>query len=159
MDIKKRLASIQAAVRYLKGQGIITKQQDIVDKTGYTKSTVSLALNGNEKYLTESFIKEFNKVFGSLFCDQWLLTGEGKMLNDDKYLLKDNSAVINGNGNSVVSGEHNKLEVSKCQDELEAAMREIQYLKNIIHEKDKRLEEKDKHLADKERLINVLMNK
>ena len=54
MDIKKRLASIQAAVRYLKGQGIITKQQDIVDKTGYTKSTVSLALNGNEKYLTES---------------------------------------------------------------------------------------------------------
>lgn len=38
-------------------------------------------------------------------------------------------------------------------------MREIQYLKNIINEKDKRLEEKDKHLADKERLINVLMNK
>ncbi|MCS3356722.1 hypothetical protein ACMSD9_08565 [Bacteroides thetaiotaomicron] len=81
------------------------------------------------------------------------------MLNDDKYLLKDNSAVINGSGNSVVSGENNKLEVSKCQDELEAAMREIQYLKNIINEKDKRLEEKDKHLAEKERLINVLMNK
>ena len=72
---------------------------------------------------------------------------------------KNNSASVNGSGNSVVSGEHNKLEVSKCQDELEAAMREIQYLKNIINEKDKRLEEKDKHLADKERLINVLMNK
>ena len=71
---------------------------------------------------------------------------------------KNNSASVNGSGNSVVSGEHNKLEVSKCQDELEA-MREIQYLKNIINEKDKRLEEKDKHLADKERLINVLMNK
>lgn len=72
---------------------------------------------------------------------------------------KNNSASVNGSGNSVVSGEHNKLEVSKCQDKLEAAMREIQYLKNIINEKDKRLEEKDKHLADKERLINVLMNK
>ena len=32
---------------------------------------------------------------------------------------KNNSASVNGNGNSVVSGEHNKLEVSKCQDELE----------------------------------------
>lgn len=38
-------------------------------------------------------------------------------------------------------------------------MREIQYLKNIINEKDKRLEGKDKLLEEKERLINVLMNK
>ena len=51
-----------------------------------------------------------------------------------------------------MTGEHNKLEVSKCQDELEAAIREIQYLKAIIKEKDERLDEK-------ERLINVLMNK
>lgn len=152
MDIKKRLASIQAAVRYLKGQGIITKQQDIVDKTGYTKSTVSLALNGNEKYLTDSFIKEFNKAFEGLFNEKWLLTGEGKMLNDNKYLLKDNSAVVNGNGNSVVSGENNKLEISKCKDDLEVAMLEIKHLKDIIEAKDKLLEEK-------ERLINVLMNK
>lgn len=89
----------------------------------------------------------------------WLLTGEGEMLNDNKCLLKDNSAVVNGSGNSVVSGENNKLEISRCQDDLEAAMREIQYLKDIIKEKDKRLEEKDKLIEEKERLINVLMNK
>ena len=143
---------INIAYQLLLKNRIVLSKKDMANKMNYNYPNVTSALKGSSKYLTESFIKEFNKAFGNLFCNQWLLTGEGKMLNDGKYLLKDNSAVVNGNGNSVVSGEHNKLEISKYQDELEAAMREIQYLKNIINEKDKRLEEK-------ERLITVLMNK
>lgn len=65
---------------------------------------------------------------------------------------KNNSALVNGNGNSVVSGENNKLEVSKYQDDLDTALREIKHLHEVIEGKDKLLEEK-------ERLINVLMNK
>lgn len=65
---------------------------------------------------------------------------------------KNNSASVNGNGNSVVTGEHNKIEISKCQDKLDAALIEIKHLNEVIEAKDKLLEEK-------ERLINVLMNK
>lgn len=59
---------------------------------------------------------------------------------------------VHGDGNSVVSGRNNKIEIARCQDDLEAALREIQYLKALIKEKDERLDEK-------ERLINILMNK
>lgn len=154
MELNDRLKLI---IRWLIGNNYAATQKLLAEHLGYTESSFSQILNGKVP-VSDRFIKKICALDNQI-SKNWLLTGEGKMLNDDKYLLKDNSAVINGSGNSVVSGEHNKLEVSKCQDELEAAMREIQYLKNIINEKDKRLEEKDKHLADKERLINVLMNK
>ncbi|WP_455674788.1 hypothetical protein [Phocaeicola sp.] len=155
-DIVER---INIAYQYLHKIRLVSTKKDLAHKMGYNYTNITSALKGSNKYLTESFIKEFNKTFGNMFNERWLFTGEGEMLNDNKCILKDNSAIVNGSGNSVVSGENNKLEISKCQDDLEVAMREIQYLKDIIKEKDKRIEEKDKHLADKERLINILMNK
>lgn len=143
---------INIAYQLLLKNRIVFSKKDMANKMNYNYPNVTSAFKGSPKYLTGSFIKEFNKAFGNLFCDQWLLTGEGEMLNSNRCILKDNSAIVNGSGNSVVSGENNKLEISKCQDDLEVAKREIQYLKDIIKEKDQRLEEK-------ERLINVLMNK
>lgn len=69
---------------------------------------------------------------------------------EDKYLPKDNSAVVSGNENSVVTGENNKLEI--CKHERDDALLEIKHLKEVI-------EGKDKLLNEKERLINVLMDK
>lgn len=148
-DIVER---INMAYQYLLKIRYVSTKKDLAIKMNYNYTNITSALKGSRKYLTDSFIKEFNKAFEGLFNEKWLLTGEGKMLNDNKYLLKDNSAVVNGNGNSVVSGENNKLEISKCKDDLEVAMLEIKHLKDIIEAKDKLLEEK-------ERLINVLMNK
>lgn len=59
---------------------------------------------------------------------------------------------VHGNGNSVVAGQNNKIEIAKCQDDLEAAMCQINYLKKLI-------DEKDKLINEKERLISILLDK
>ncbi len=79
MDKHERL---QAAIKYLKIMGDISIQQDIVDRMKANKSTVSLALNGNDKYLTNSFLHKFNFAFGCTFNEDWLISGKGEMLNN-----------------------------------------------------------------------------
>ena len=76
----EKLKRIKEAIAYLKGIQIISFQKDIVKKMGVNKSSVSQALNGHEKYLTDSFIEKFASVFE--LNEEWLLTGEGKMLKD-----------------------------------------------------------------------------
>ena len=73
--------SIQEARNYLIFKGIISTQQDIANKMNVSKSNISRALNGDEKYLTEKFLIRFNNAFDNIFNIQWLLTGEGEMLN------------------------------------------------------------------------------
>lgn len=72
------------------------------------------------------------------------------------YFFEDNNSTnpnTKGNSNVVVGRDSNgNIQLDKCHDDLETALREIQYLKALIKEKDERLDEK-------ERLINVLMNK
>jgi hypothetical protein len=53
---------LQEAVKKLYELGIIKAQVDIVDRTGYGKSTVSEYVNGN-KEASPDFIDEFEKVF------------------------------------------------------------------------------------------------
>jgi hypothetical protein len=53
---------LQKAVQYLYGQGIITKDRDISDKTGYNKATVSGNINGKKKASPE-FLRNFEKAF------------------------------------------------------------------------------------------------
>lgn len=70
---------INKAVAYLKGEQIIKFQKDIMDAMKADKNTVSQALLGNDKYLTDSFIARFAEVFPDINAD-WLLTGKGNML-------------------------------------------------------------------------------
>lgn len=85
--------SIQEARNYLIFKGIISTQQDIANKMNVSKSNISRALNGDEKYLTEKFLIRFNNAFDNIFNIQWLLTGEGEMLNtpnqpsDEAFLI------------------------------------------------------------------------
>lgn len=77
--MQTKLDRLNIIIRYLKGEGIIKNQQDIVDILKSNKSSVSLALKGNEKYLTDSFLIKFNKAFNNVFNTDWLLTGLGDM--------------------------------------------------------------------------------
>lgn len=147
MNINDR---IKILIKWLIGNRYANSQKELGSILGYKNESYFSQIIGGVVPLSKKTIKKICSL-DERINEIWLLTGEGEMLNN-KYLLKDNSAIVNGNGNSVVSGENNRLEVSKCQDNLEIALREIQYLKAIIKEKDERLDEK-------ERLINVLMNK
>ena len=59
---------LQKAVQHLYGKGIIDKDKDIADRTGYNKSTVSSYIKGN---ITPSpgFIESFEKVFRMKLSD------------------------------------------------------------------------------------------
>lgn len=54
--------AIANAVQYLYGKGIIKKDKDIADKTGYNKSTVSSFITGHTK-ASLPFIQKFEKAF------------------------------------------------------------------------------------------------
>ena len=70
---------INEAIAYLKGNRIVKLQKDIASKLKMNKSTVSQAIKGNERYLTESFVIKFCHAFDMISPD-WILKGEGKML-------------------------------------------------------------------------------
>lgn len=68
------------AFNYLRQEGIITSQKDLVEMMGTNKATISSALNGREGYLTDRFIYKFNNSVNNIFDITWLLTGNGTML-------------------------------------------------------------------------------
>ena len=92
-----------SAFNYLKGTGKVHTQQDIADKMEINKSSLSKATNGDDKYLTDSFLKRFNYSFGNLFNERWLISGDGEMLNQvsQQIVNGDNNTAVSGNGNTV----------------------------------------------------------
>ena len=85
---KRRL---NEAYEYLKEKGIVKTHEEIALKMGETgktpsRSTVTSALNGNEAFLTDSFISRFCARFKEISYT-WLLLGYGEMLtNTDKTI-------------------------------------------------------------------------
>jgi hypothetical protein len=79
---------LDKAVRYLIYNGEINQsayQKDIAAKMGASNTVnISYALNGNEKYLTDNFVKRFCNTFDGKFSLDWMLTGKGEMLIDEK---------------------------------------------------------------------------
>lgn len=69
------------AYNILRSRGMAHKQKDVAIAMGATPPNVSAAFKGDVKVLTDSFLQRFNKAFGGIFNDDWLLTGEGEMLN------------------------------------------------------------------------------
>jgi len=95
MDKTERFSK---AYMYLQNMGTFRNQTDAGKKSGQSRSNISAALNGKESILTDSFLRKFNKAFGSLFSDEWLIDGIGEML---KYPEISTPIVNNqvGNGN------------------------------------------------------------
>lgn len=75
IDKKNRL---DRAVAYLKGEQIIKTQKDISKKMGMSEETISRALKGLEKYLTDSFLEKFAYEFS--LNPEWLKNNKGSML-------------------------------------------------------------------------------
>lgn len=90
MERKERL---QKAINYLRLNGIVSSQVDTANKMGASEATVSNALKGNDKYLTDKFLKRFNGAFGGLFNLDWLLDEEGEMLNRSTKSELDSNAL------------------------------------------------------------------
>lgn len=87
-SIEEKTKRIKKAVLYLISEEIISEkstQKDIAQTMGAKNSTnTNYALNGDKRYLTDSFLKRFNNAFNNIFSIDWLLTGDGEMLVTEK---------------------------------------------------------------------------
>lgn len=71
---------IKEAFEYLRSNGEAHTQQDVANKMGISKTNISRAFNGDEKYLTKSFLERFNEAYNNIFNYDWLVTGEGEKI-------------------------------------------------------------------------------
>ena len=74
---QKRLIEVYNHLR--QHSGIHTKS-DFAEAINSGRTSVSAALHGNEKYLTNSFFKNVCNSYPGVFSLTYLLTGEGKLL-------------------------------------------------------------------------------
>ena len=74
---QKRLQEIYEHLRRWYG---IHTQTDFANSMRYSRNAISLALNGNEKYLTDSLFKNICEAYQGVFNLEYLLTGKGSLL-------------------------------------------------------------------------------
>lgn len=91
---------ILLAFDYLRSKGLIHTQLDLAEKMMSDKNTISRALKGNERYLTDKFLKRLNNSFGGVFNEEWLLYGDGEMLNSNPIYT--NVGNTNHNSESIL---------------------------------------------------------
>ena len=75
---------LNQVIEYLKDNGAIHKQQDIADRMGLPRSTVSNAMHGRARLSFENFLRRFARAYPRISVD-WLLTGEGAMVLPDTH--------------------------------------------------------------------------
>lgn len=81
-NLISRTDRLNSAVAYLKGKRIAKTQKAISKMLETNEVTLSRALNGNEEYITEGFLRKFADIFE--IDTNWLLTGEGEMINNNQ---------------------------------------------------------------------------
>lgn len=101
-----KVLRLNKGFEYLRNIGMVHTQADVAKAMGASRPNVSSALKGDEKVLTDKFLKRFANAFDVLSQD-WLLTGEGPMLISDlsgsvhQQSSGDYSPNVNGSGNVV----------------------------------------------------------
>ena len=83
MNKKERFSE---AYNYLRQIGLAHTQKDVAEKMQSTPPNVSSAMKGVEAVLTDSFLRRFNAAYGNIFSVDWLINGNGEML-DSKNLV------------------------------------------------------------------------
>lgn len=77
VERQKRLKEVYEHLRRWSG---IHTQTDFANSMRYSRNAISLALNGNEKYLTDKLFTNVCEAFPGVFNLDYLLTGEGSLL-------------------------------------------------------------------------------
>ena len=83
--MQKRLHEVFAHVR--KHYDIHT-QDDFAQYIGYGRTSISAAMNGNEKYLSANLFRSICDKFPGIFNLDYLLTGEGELLAVEEHVAK-----------------------------------------------------------------------
>lgn len=103
MERKERF---KEAFEYLKSSGTAHTQRDIALKMDSSEGNISKAMKGDERVLTNRFLRRFNEAYGNIFNIEWLIDGVGEMLvvnngNIGNLVIGDGNTNTNGRGNTT----------------------------------------------------------
>jgi transcriptional regulator with XRE-family HTH domain len=83
VERQKRLKEV---FEYVRNNFGIHTQIDFAEALHKSRNAISLALNGNELYLTDKLFKNVCEVYPGVFNLDYLLTGEGSLLSTDEEI-------------------------------------------------------------------------
>lgn len=129
---QKRLIEVYEHLR--RYFGIHTKT-GFAEALHYGRTSMSAAMNGDEKYLTDSLFKNICEAFPGVFDLDYLLTGNGQLLTIQEEVKSEQ-----------IEKESNPQQPSSYADKLIASL-------------EKQVKDKDDQLKDKERYIKLLEEK
>jgi transcriptional regulator with XRE-family HTH domain len=152
--MQSRLERLNMLIGYLIYTGDLSCkaiQKEIADKLNANKVNISKALNGNEDYLTDSFIERFNTAFGSPFDKEWLLKGEGFPPSISKNIQNNHDE-----SHHNVQNNYENFNIKELYDLLRQRDDEI---KRIIYESHKQSVEKDNTITEMTLLLKESQRK
>lgn len=88
MSNKDAHIRLSKSVDFLRLNGVSRTQQELAEALGYSRANVSAAINGNPRYLTESFLQRFAKTYSDYINEDWLINGKGEMTKTDKNKMR-----------------------------------------------------------------------
>lgn len=103
-----RKSRLHKAFEYLRRNGLAHTQKDVAERMRASQQSVSSAMKGVEKVLTDNFLRRLNSAYGYMFNEEWLMTGEGEMLREPCA----HTSVIHASYSIVTGGGDNSGSVS-----------------------------------------------
>lgn len=133
---QKRLQEVYAHLRRWYG---IHTQTDFANSMRYSRNAISLALNGNEKYLTDSLFRNICEAYPGVFDLNYLLTGEGQLLTIEEEVKSEDiekTSIIDLYATLIKEVEGLRMmlkeELNEVRDIKKSLVEDHQMLNNVI---------------------------
>ena len=133
VERQKRLKEV---FEYVRNKFGIHTQIDFAEALHKSRNAISLALNGNELYLTDKLFKNICEVYPGVFNLDYLLTGEGSLLSTEEEAK--NEDIVKMLGQQSI--DHSSL------------------VNAALAAKDETIKTLEGRLRDKDRIIQLLEN-
>lgn len=154
---QKRLIEVYEYLR--KYYGIHTKT-GFAEALHYGRTSMSAAMNGDEKYLTDSLFKNICEAYKGVFDLNYLLTGDGDLLTlEEEVHNEENGKLYNPQPidqssliNAAIAAKDEAI--ASLKRELQTKNDIIQALREQISAKDQLIAEQKARLVDYRRLID-----
>ena len=154
---QKRLIEVYEHLR--KYYGIHTKT-GFAEALHYGRTSMSAAMNGDEKYLTDSLFKNICEAYPGVFNLNYLLTGEGSLLtieeevHNEEYEKLYNPQPIDQSSliNATIAAKDESI--ASLKRELQTKNDLIQSLRDQLAAKDQLIAEQKARLIDYRRIID-----
>ena len=146
---QKRLIEVYEHLR--KYFGIHTKT-GFAEALHYGRTSMSAAMNGDEKYLTDSLFKNICDTYKGVFDSNYLLTGEGQLLTIEEEVKSEDIEKMVNPAPTPQAIDYTFL-IEKAVEKATA------YADKYIATLEKQVADKDKQLDDKDIIIKLLQEK